>query len=191
MLKKRLIEHQLHTHHSKRVSRRLDVASSSLLQLQKRYIGATTSSLPHGSNAYRDLQSSLLELQSLRDMWNYQCDTCPYTSAEIQHLHQHEKVHLKGAECAFPCPICGIVYANRGSRTRHMRVHPGYLATLSKQCRLCYKRFDTDRRLELHLLTHTADREYWICGYCFKRFKYANSRRRHVKNKHPGARKRK
>ncbi len=63
----------------------------------------------------------------------------------------------------FPCNICGKMFTQRGTMTRHMRSHLGLKPFACEECGM---RFTRQYRLTEHMRVHSGEKPYecQVCG---------------------------
>ncbi|XP_047999235.1 gastrula zinc finger protein XlCGF7.1-like isoform X2 [Leguminivora glycinivorella] len=89
---------------------------------------------------------------------------CNKAYAQVTNLNQHRKRHLGGraVESTYDCTICGQQFEQRNHMYTHRRsAHYGARsparAPARHACKLCERRFSTERQLVAHVAQHVPD----------------------------------
>ena len=105
----------------------------------------------------------------------YRCIPCNTicNMAEIKRHRQRHKYHQSNI-----CDLCGMMFDNRKSWTRHKLKHMGEKTGDWFVCKLCGKKFVLHNELKTHMLRHKKERPY-VCEVCGKAFKSKPTLDRH------------
>jgi KRAB domain-containing zinc finger protein len=105
---------------------------------------------------------------------NYPCDICNLSFRTRVLLDKHSKTHVKNQ-----CHVCGKeIKGSDWNFRRHIAKHNDLGRN---ECKLCFKSFQSEEFLEMHLLYH---KERYQCSLCQRSYKRAFSLKRHLKINH-------
>ncbi|TKS84878.1 Hypermethylated in cancer 2 protein [Collichthys lucidus] len=106
----------------------------------------------------------------------YVCSVCSKSYMDVVLLRQHERIHLLSSR-PFSCNICGQLFTQRGTMTRHMRSHLGLKPFA---CEVCGMRFTRQYRKMEHMRVHSGEKPY-ECHLCGVKFSQQRSIISHLK----------
>ncbi|XP_046384444.1 uncharacterized protein LOC124154628 isoform X2 [Ischnura elegans] len=96
----------------------------------------------------------------------FDCNHCGKSFRTKEHLKSHLNCHSE--ERAFECHICGKKLKRKPALHSHLQLHTHQIPQFP--CVECGRAFPTQSRLNIHMVTHSDERNYpcAICGKCFK-----------------------
>lgn len=106
------------------------------------------------------------------------CEVCKKGFKGITILRQHLRVHT-GGERPFECDVCQKRFSCRAALKTHHLAH-----TESYFCNESQKQCISKRSLQLHLKTHSNEKNYYVCEICEKTYTTRSSLDKHYL-KHP------
>uniref|UniRef100_A0A665WLV1 Hypermethylated in cancer 2 protein n=1 Tax=Echeneis naucrates TaxID=173247 RepID=A0A665WLV1_ECHNA len=93
----------------------------------------------------------------------YVCIPCGKGFPSSEQLNAHDEEESHWLTRPFPCNICGKMFTQRGTMTRHMRSHLGLKPFACEECGM---RFTRQYRLTEHMRVHSGEKPYecQLCG---------------------------
>uniref|UniRef100_A0A1A9Z507 Protein krueppel n=1 Tax=Glossina pallidipes TaxID=7398 RepID=A0A1A9Z507_GLOPL len=123
---------------------------------------------------------------------NLFCALCPKRYSSKDNLQKHiKKVHNNDndnsvkktdhktknkSDQIFLCTFCGQSFAEKGTLSKHIRIHTG---DKPFKCNFCEKTFRNSSNLKYHLTTHSDEKPH-TCSECGKSFKRKDKLRSHM-----------
>ena len=101
---------------------------------------------------------------------------CPICNKTFPHLKRRGE-HLKNCEKSFVCEECFDEFKSKQALIAHQNKH-----TMKHKCNLCGKCFESNYKLNRHLLTHEKTKSF-SCTKCGKSFSRKDNLSYHQKTK--------
>ncbi|XP_030761171.1 zinc finger protein 845-like isoform X2 [Sitophilus oryzae] len=122
----------------------------------------------------------------------YSCSKCDYQSQLMQHLRNHEKVHLAHEERQlFACMHCSKKYMTRYGLDYHLDTNHKNFRSKEVQkkfykCTICNYRTPHNLNLNKHMVVHLApeERNLFGCAHCGKKYVQKSTLICHIERYH-------
>ena len=108
------------------------------------------------------------------------CHSCPYSTANLQDLHNHVLTHFGKTVAQHACGICGKKFVLLQNKNRHLKTHEKRKASM---CETCGRRFNHRGNLKQHNCLST-ERDDHKCHLCSFKSNYKLHLQRHINQRH-------